>query len=390
MGASINDQSVISVASLGAGGVPNLDATFSGSASVDLDLQLGFDDVGGAIDQNFPSFTAALLVTGWSFGYPRPIPPRASIRCPRLCGAGQHPVNFGQFLNNYLGPILQPIANALEPIEPVLNFLNQNIPILNTSVLGAVIDIFGGEEDGVSEFFQFVQGVIQFASDFAPASAGGGIPAITLGSFDLNSFDLRQPAASGGDSLPTGSDVIDQLSNDGDLNSLDTQGAIDGQISSADSTFSSDEDSTGGGISFPILDNPKSLLGLIFGQPVNLVQVRAPELTASADESVDYQVYPYVVVNITGSIGIDVRFAAGYDSTGMSELVSDIKAASAAHTTVSPGTVTSDLLDGFYIDDSKQSDGLPATYVGIDGSSWSPPASASRTSPAPGSAAGSR
>jgi hypothetical protein len=56
-----------------------------------------------------------------------------------------------------------------------------------------------------------------------------------------------------------------------------------------------------------------------------------------------------------------VRFAAGYDTTGITEAVADAKAGNT-------GAIPGDLADGFYIDDTPLADGLPATYIGIEGS----------------------
>ncbi len=128
-------------------------------------------------------------------------------------------------------------------------------------------------------------------------------------------------------------------------------------------------DSGEGAITFPVLDDPKSLIGLLFGQNVTLVHVVAPELIASAGFSIDIPVWdlPPITVDIGGSIGIDLRFAAGYDTYGLVEAGQYIAGGGA-----DPGTISTDLLDGLYIDDTPTKDSLgatePATSVSILGS----------------------
>ena len=54
--------------------------------------------------------------------------------------------DFGDFISKYVGEIMGPIANALQPIQPVLNFLNTEVPIFNRSLINFVASIDGGEQ----------------------------------------------------------------------------------------------------------------------------------------------------------------------------------------------------------------------------------------------------
>jgi hypothetical protein len=83
-------------------------------------------------------------------------------------------------------------------------------------------------------------------------------------------------------------------------------------------------------------------------------------LIATANFQVDIPVYPFITANLDAKVGIDVRFAAGYDTYGLVQAAADIKAGNSS-------AIAGDLAAGFYIDDTKQSDGNPATYVGILG-----------------------
>jgi Ca2+-binding RTX toxin-like protein len=364
----------IAVASLASGGLADVTANLSGSASIDLDLQLGFDIQNGAIDTNYPSFTAELVVGAasgdvpgaWTFSsddLDQTAAPDVALNNIQL--------NFGGFLNNFLGGAAGPLASiaaALKPLEPVLDFLTTSEPILGESLLDAVVQIFGGDEENVGEFFQFVQGIVDFASDFGNA---GGALTINFGSFDFNSFDLRQAPGSGGNAVPdTGTSdgynaLVGDLQGDGDLN-LTPQSTLDSEADQ-NAGFSDFTSSVGdGSISFPILDNPMSLVGLLFGHQATLMQIQAPELSATANASIVVPVWddPPIDALLTASISVDVRFAAGYDTYGLTE-------AAAALTAGDPGAVLGDLADGFYVDDTPTTDALgitePNSFVRITG-----------------------
>jgi Ca2+-binding RTX toxin-like protein len=360
-------QQTISLGSLGSGtGLPGITATFGGSAEVDLDLSLGFDFSGGSVDKSYPNFVAQLLIGGTNGAWTFSGNSLNSTAAPSV-SLNDISLDFGSFLDNYLGVVLGPIAKALKPIEPVLNFLNTQIPIINTSLLQAVVELFGGDAQNVGQFFQFVTGIVDFASDFSAGGSGNQL-LIPLGSFNLNSFDLRQAAGSNTNgSLPDPStsagfsQIESTLQSAGDLN-FNSQGQIDSSAADASSTFSSDLNTAGAGsFSFPILDDPKSLIGLIFGQNVTLVQITSPELTAGASYTVEIPVWPFITADLSAGFSVDARFSAGYDTYGIVQAVAAIEAHASA------GTVVADLADGLYINDAIQKDGNPATFVGISG-----------------------
>ncbi len=135
---SIGGESVIQVSSFGASNLGNISLT--GSASVDLDLALGFDfSSGGGVDTEYPNFTAQLLVGvapddtmsggsttpgAWTFGVGLN---GANSTAPSV-SLNNISLDLGDFLNQYLGKIIDPLAEVLEPLQPILNFLNTPIP----------------------------------------------------------------------------------------------------------------------------------------------------------------------------------------------------------------------------------------------------------------------
>ena len=172
-GTTINpDPQTLTVGQL-AGVLSNITPHITGSAEVALDLDLGFDLNGGQVDATYPSFTAKLLIgdTGdnqmpWTFdgsNLDSTTPPGVSLTDITF--------QFGSFIDHYIGEIIGPIANALKPIEPELNFLETTVPILNESLIDAVVGLLGGSSSDVGELFKFVTTIIDFGSYFSSRAA---------------------------------------------------------------------------------------------------------------------------------------------------------------------------------------------------------------------------
>ena len=369
---TIGGESVIPVSSFGASNLGNLSLT--GSASVDLDLSLGFDLSGGAVDTQYPSFTAQLVagvapddtMTGdsttpgaWTFGVglngTNSTSPDVSLNNISL--------NLGDFLNNYLGQIIAPLAEVLEPIEPILNFLNTPIPIINEPLIEAVAELFGGTVNNFSQIVSFVNEVVNFAGNLG---SSGSLP---LGNFSFDQFDLRQTPGSGGNAIPTdgSSTLMNDLNNPSDFtsnpNDPDPLTGAESDSSGFNSFMQDSENSSGTpSFQFPILTQPSTLIGLLFNQQANLVTFTSPELYTTVSTSIDIPVFAFVTADLTASFSIDGRFAGGYDTTGIIEAVHDA--------TTNPSAIPSDLLDGFYVSDVQTQSmiGLePATFIGIQG-----------------------
>ncbi|HEX4366549.1 MAG TPA: LEPR-XLL domain-containing protein, partial [Rhodopila sp.] len=364
---TIGGESVIPVSQFGGN---NLNISLTGSAAVDLDLALGFDISGGKVDTQYPNFTAQLLVGtasgssspgAWTFGVGLN---GANSTSPDVA-LNNISLDLGDFLNNYLGKIINPLAEVLKPIQPILDFLATPIPIINESLIQAVISLFGGDVQGFSQIVSFVDAIVNFVGDFS----NGQQLTIGLGNFNLDQFDLRQTPGSGGNAIPddTTTSGSSQLMSD-----LQNSSDFTADPSNPDPLQAAENDSSGfdsfmtqagaGSITFPILTNPMTLIGLLFGQQANLVVITSPELYAQVSTSIDIPVYPFVTADLVASFSIDARFSGGYDTTGILEAVHDV--------TSNPSAIPGDLLDGFFINDAALQSLIgiePATFIGIQG-----------------------
>ena len=95
------------------------------------------------------------------------------------------------------------------------------------------------------------------------------------------------------------------------------------------------------GLTFPFLDNPSQIFGLLMGQDITLVRYDFGPLEASAGFSYNFppiMIGPVpIAIGVGGSVTVRGRFAVGYDTSGLRKVLS--------------GGSGMYLFDGIFIDD---------------------------------------
>ena len=95
------------------------------------------------------------------------------------------------------------------------------------------------------------------------------------------------------------------------------------------------------GLTFPFLDNPSQIFGLLMGQDITLVRYDFGPMKASAGFSYNFppiMVGPVpIAIGVGGSVTVKGRFAVGYDTSGLRKVLSG-----------GSGTY---LFDGIFVDD---------------------------------------
>ncbi len=309
----------------------------SQAAHLDLAATFGFGfekDANGRYQEqsDFPSLTADLIVD-WNL----------AALAPPTVSFGHLKLNFGELLNHFLDPIIRPIVEVLEPMKPILDFLTTPVPIVSS--LGnrqiTLIDLarlFGDGADAAADFVESVAEVARIASLLGRADEG---ISLDLGDLNFGSLDLRKARGDGAGALPTQFTGVD----DAGFKSLIAGSALKtaDQIRSQPgaSQFSQVSPKNGkSGFSIPILDNPTSIVGMMFGLTVDLVRYKPPAVLLSLKyEFPPIPVWPTPPVTLT--IGVFAQFELhlefGYDSTGFAEFAKTRN--------------TFDLLDGLFLDD---------------------------------------
>ncbi len=290
LGLNIDDpNNHLTLSEIGSGGfLADAEVTMTGAADINLELsaQVGF---GPGIDETMPKI-ATDLVVHWQFlgndGLTGQMP-SVALNDVRL--------ELGTFLSNLIGPIVESVNDFLEPIKPIIEFLQTEIPVISdvSEFLGqgsvTVLDVIGffadaGDFDAVVDFIDMlgqVIGVIDAFSAVAGDWASTGEVFINFGDFTFGGgVDLRDAGTSvtpASGSLGGGSAESDFRSHfpTGGASAAagDPIGTVLGAISDLERGASDI------GIKFPIFTDPLRLIGLLFGQRVDLVTWDFPRLS---------------------------------------------------------------------------------------------------------------
>ncbi len=377
--------------------------TLSGTASVGLDMELGFD-----LNQNTPSAYPTIdaeLNFSWGFGTSSN-PTTVDANDP-LSGFGQTPtlqfenvgLNIGTFLSGFVLNVVSDIGNALKPLKPVLDMLNGPMPIFNdfsaaqdlTNNEGMSLrSVAGGGTVTVADFFSWLTGTTAVASfvsaldeitdlSSALSSVSGG-NFLNFGNFTVGGSSGRDPRSllsdgSTADGLSTltqgtdydtvgaslASDILNGFTGDAGEDGLDSGSISDLEGGGA----SSGGGASGAGFSIPLLKDPEQLFQMLLGkQDITLFSYTSPTITypgSVLDDSFPIfgPLWGVVQGGLANNAVVDFsgRITVGYDTTGLFEIGSATDA----------GQIAGDLADGFYIDTTPaQGSNPPATFVGLD------------------------
>ncbi len=234
-------------------------------------------------------------------------------------------------IGSFLKPIIGDVQKFTMPMQPIVDFTNLQVPIL---------DDFGVHKT--------IGELLQDTGEISPGFAGAlsaintinhinvnGDAVIDLGSFNLKLDSnarlagfLQNGLADIAKSAPT-PNLVQQVN-------AATGGILD-QLQSEQSY----------GLKFPILDDPVSTaFQMLMGnaENVQLFTYRMPtfDVPFEAGAGVDIGI---LALSLIGKINVKIDLSVGYDLTGLKQAAADIP----DH----PGAVLKDILSGFYIDNTR-------------------------------------
>ncbi|KLU06274.1 Alkaline phosphatase [Rhodopirellula islandica] len=253
-------------------------------------------------------------------------------------------LDLGSFVADVIAPILGPVQDFLEPLQPTIDKLTQPIPVLS-DIIGPTtfVDLIGAFGSGGETVAEFVNAIISVNDAIVglPLSADGLI--LPLGNFSVSTNAngdavVTEDASSPGVNFDDYLAQAEQATNESAeyLRNLPRQTT---NISSGGSTTTQP-----GKFRFPIFEDPASAIGLLFGNDVDLVKFQAPTLEAEFGFNIGVPVFPGFQITFGGQFNAIIDFAFGYDTQGIRKFAETGQGV--------------DLLDGFYLDDYRQ--------VGID------------------------
>ena len=312
-------------------------AKLTAQANVNLHLVGGF----GA-GSSFPTISTDFGLN-WAFSNTPTDAPDASFGSKPTVSFTNVKLNAGEFFSRFAKPILDNVQKVLGPIQPVIDILTAPLPVL--SDIKAARNVLDFDHSGSVTLLDLVHLFNPNAKlDFITAlgktidlinAIPTGIPNLML---DLGHFDI-------------GADLraVTQLK-DTDLANVvqqDTSSQLTGQAANFKTKLADLNAVPGGGIAFPLLQNPSSVFKLLIGQDVNLFTYDMPTLSATFEFSQFYPILGPLGARFTGSIGATAHFGFGFDTTGLREYFN----------TPSDQRSVSMLLDGLFVSDRKNADG---------------------------------
>ncbi len=233
-------------------------------------------------------------------------------------------IDLGSLYRDFLKPALGPINQVLEPIKPIIEILNSEIPLVSqlTAQLGD-ISFLDLNNDGQLTFL-----------DLAIFEA-------TRQNIDVD-FGLIETILEFGDlivNLPDTGDVI----NLGDIN-INNLGNID----TAPENFEPPNNlELPTGFNFHLLENPFDFVyNLIFGTTTEIFTYRTPKLDFLISSGVFIPVLGPIGFQFSGNFGAELQLGFGFDTSGLTCDNID-------HSLDHPISI----LDGFYVSDTVNLDG---------------------------------
>jgi len=298
-----------------------LHAEFAGSANVNLALVTSF---GG--NANFPSLAADFALS-WSFTSADDF----RLRAPSIAFNNVR-INMGEFIARFASGILGKIQEFIEPIRPVIDFLNTPIPGVS-ELLGRdyrVVDllfdgVLGGESDGIRIFVtQFVK-IADLLNKVRDFSDSGNLW-IPIGSFGFGRTDIRNVQ-----------DLAQFIEQTEILRSIrERLPGLNIRIGELIEEMS-DVAETGSGVVFPILDDPKIAFQLLVGKDVSLVEYHMAPLVFERQFEKAIPLVGPLVAYVAGNFKVQARLSFGYDTRGIRQFAESRNGL--------------DLLNGFFMQD---------------------------------------
>ena len=350
---------------------------------LDLGLSIGINGLDGV----FPRISTDFIMD-WSLGQgidgPVDIVDNAVEEGLQLIDFRDVGLDLASFLDGFLGDVLGEIAEFTDPLNDIVSFLGEPIPILTQlgEIVGAdpvtllsLAETFGIADTEYVEWILEVLGVIDEITGIGLDSGDEMI-------LPIGELEIYDPDDIDGDLLTGASDLVGELFNiDADIGDVigDALGGFDDILAEAGEfignfadaldgleptpgketeTLETVENLTVGPasdlFSFPFLDNPESILGLLVGQDATLVQVDIPPLGVGFDYEQFFTIFGPLGASVGAGffVGFDLSF--GFDTYGLNRY--------ARSDYTNPGLI----FDGFFFGDREAgSDGDVTTGVDI-------------------------
>ncbi|MEO8353557.1 MAG: hypothetical protein ABI680_17650, partial [Chthoniobacteraceae bacterium] len=237
-----------------------VDATLSGSAAVRLHLA---SDLGTAV---LPDIGTDLNVD-WSFNNAVVDPSASQATFGNVPNIAFRNVSLGlgSFFDDFVSPVFGAVQTLTNPLQPIVDVLLQRVGFLSeiTGTNVTLLDVAGGIGAVDAETAARLELYAHLIDFINSVPSNGGQTRIDLGDYSLGVQDPRDPLFLLANAAPQS------------IRSALAAGAQNGDLN----TFLTGKDSLpGGGLSFPIIEDPTTAINLLFGKPVDFFTYHVPGL----------------------------------------------------------------------------------------------------------------
>ncbi|MBL7039484.1 MAG: hypothetical protein ISR77_12695, partial [Pirellulaceae bacterium] len=267
-------------------------------------------------------------------------------------------LDLGEFISDVVGPIVEEVNKFTAPLQPIIDFMTSPVPIIGEFLDFTWIDLAGAYGNVDTRLITQVAEVITLINDIA--ALDGGTVMLPIG--EVTFFDSTDTVTGfdpamliNGDSagkLPT--KKMDTITAAGGI-----ENAVDNAMEPADETDpekkkknksakkkAADLIKNSGTFSFPFLNDPSQIFGLLQGDDATLVAFDINPLVLEFEYSQFFSIFGPLGISIGLSTNVSFDSAVGFDTFGIRKFVeTDFR---------NPLYV----LEGFFIDDSPMLNGV--------------------------------
>jgi Ca2+-binding RTX toxin-like protein len=278
-----------------------VDAKLTANADVNLNFATSFAD-----SANFPKLSSDFNLD-WNFN-------AADIDDAKFgdlptVGFNNVKLDLGSFLSDFAKPVVEQVRNITKPLEPVIDVITTNLPLLDEFGINiSLLDIAKTFAKGSPKLglIEAIPQIVNAAKTLDSIDTAAGSVLLDLGGFSLPG-DIRQIPNLSGITLNPSNIIAPTLGNPLDQ--------AKGKSTTASSFFAGAQ---GGGLSFPILEEPKEVFKLFLGKTdATLFFADLPTLGAEFEYKQTVPVFPGINVNFGGNGGFGANLDFGFDTEGL-------------------------------------------------------------------------
>jgi Ca2+-binding RTX toxin-like protein len=278
-----------------------------------------------------------------------------------LLGFRDVEIDMGSFINDFLKPFVDKIAEITEPLQPIIDVITAPIPVIS-DLAGqpiSLVDIAGMTGYVEPAMIYAIADIISLVNKIG----GGdyGTFTVPLGDFILLDTSVGSSLLTGSQLLMPGYSVAGDSQFDKDNlaeavkkaqgDAIDSFSSLlnggDGDTNSKDlvSGLTSGTEAGSSGFAFPLFDDPSLIFGLLLGKDIPIITYDLAPFGMDFSYTQKFPVWDALFVRIGGSVGLTIDLAFGYDTKGIREFAD--------------GGFSNplDLLGGFYVSDTDQATG---------------------------------